>query len=436
MPPRGRKAFVSRAAAAARADANESDGDNGAGGGAPQVAAEAAAAPAAAHAAPDPAPGAVPGGDPGPETRGQMLQRHKRVRRVEGVGWGVEAVRGDRAASPTAASPPSLPGDESPKGGVQTHGQEAQGGGWRRVVVVGRRRRGLRTADLLPPPLSPQDEAAKAEADLATKHETQLAALQEDAGGGSDSDASGAAAALARFGLDPPAPPAEARKPSRATKRRQEKAAADAVREAARDAERAAAGAGARGEEQAALAGALAAAGLALVDIAPDGHCLYASLADQLERATGGDRGGVAGLRALAAATLRDEAARFAPFIEGDESSSESGSDDGGSDSDGSDDSTTARVDAYATKVETTAAWGGHPELVALAEGLPAKIRVVRAEGDPLEFLPDGGLFASTLPLLTVAYMRHAYGLGEHYNSTRAREAGDDESASSGGWSD
>ena len=275
------------------------------------------------------------------------------------------------------------------------------------------------------PPPTTQDEAAAAETALAAKQASELATLATEAAGDDDDSspagASAAADALARFGVndddDAPTATAAVRKTSRAARRRADKAARDAEREAARDAERAAAAGApsACGEEAAALDAALATHALTLVDTPPDGHCLYASLADQLERAGKGDGGGVAGLRAAAAARLRSAALHFAPFIE----------DADGVDAAADGDDPIARVAAYADAVETTAAWGGHCEVAALAAALGVRVRVFTAASPPTLIDGDAGggdPAPDDAPTLTVAYLRHAYGLGEHYNSTKARE--------------
>lgn len=66
----------------------------------------------------------------------------------------------------------------------------------------------------------------------------------------------------------------------------------------------------------------------------------------------------------------------------------------------------------YLKDVRDTAAWGGQLELQALAKALEKTITVLSA-GMPAvvlgeEYEGEG---------VTVCYLRHAYGLGEHYNS-------------------
>jgi OTU domain-containing protein 6 len=64
--------------------------------------------------------------------------------------------------------------------------------------------------------------------------------------------------------------------------------------------------------------------------------------------------------------------------------------------------------------VQDTAAWGGQVELGALARALRRQIRVY-AVGMPLLTLGDE--YAGEGSTLEVCYLRHAFGLGEHYNS-------------------
>ena len=65
--------------------------------------------------------------------------------------------------------------------------------------------------------------------------------------------------------------------------------------------------------------------------------------------------------------------------------------------------------------MERTATWGGQLELGALAHALRRPIRVYSAH---LPEVAMGEEYAGEP--LRVAYLQHAYGLGEHYNSVRA----------------
>ncbi|TQS32818.1 hypothetical protein Golomagni_06856, partial [Golovinomyces magnicellulatus] len=131
-------------------------------------------------------------------------------------------------------------------------------------------------------------------------------------------------------------------------------------------------------------------------EIEPDGHCLFSSVADQLSqngiRLTDGAEGG----KATAYKVVRNEAASFmkahkddfAPFLEED-------------------------FDGYVAKMRDTAEWGGELELTALARRYGVRISVV--QDGRTEKIGDGD------KELWLAYYRHGYGLGEHYNSLRRK---------------
>merc|ERR1711973_420606 len=73
---------------------------------------------------------------------------------------------------------------------------------------------------------------------------------------------------------------------------------------------------------------------------------------------------------------------------------------------------TPTQFQVYCNKMATTAEWGGQVELLALANILSKPIEVIQAEGSPMII---GEHFSA--PKLILTYHRHAYGLGEHYNS-------------------
>ena len=145
--------------------------------------------------------------------------------------------------------------------------------------------------------------------------------------------------------------------------------------------------------------------GLVEKEIAPDGHCLFSAVADQLGHVgvsvaqKGGGGGGEKEaeyrvVRKRATEYMAAHADDFAPFLEED-------------------------FDAYVAKMRDTAEWGGQLELMALAKSYGVGICVVqdgRIErlGDVQEGDEDG-------KLLWLAYYRHGYGLGEHYNSLRRK---------------
>lgn len=111
---------------------------------------------------------------------------------------------------------------------------------------------------------------------------------------------------------------------------------------------------------------------------------------------------------------MRSHADEYAPFVE-------------------TEDGDASCFESYCDEVESTAAWGGQLELRALAHVLRRPIAVFAAGTPPLTMGEEyarrarggeagGGGGAeggggSDAKLLRVAFLQHAYGLGEHYNS-------------------
>ncbi|RZB39090.1 OTU and/or Peptidase C65 domain containing protein [Asbolus verrucosus] len=138
--------------------------------------------------------------------------------------------------------------------------------------------------------------------------------------------------------------------------------------------------------------------GLQLFNIPADGNCLYCAVNHQLET-TERETYTVAKLRKLTAEFMRENKDEFLPFMynESDETVSEE------------------YFEAYCKEVATTKLWGGQLELRALSNILRCPIKVIQANGPPTL---QGENFEG--PELILAYHRHLYRLGEHYNSTVA----------------
>uniref|UniRef100_A0A4W3H3W1 ubiquitinyl hydrolase 1 n=1 Tax=Callorhinchus milii TaxID=7868 RepID=A0A4W3H3W1_CALMI len=182
---------------------------------------------------------------------------------------------------------------------------------------------------------------------------------------------------------------------SKAQKRRERKAAQDKEREeriAEAEVENLK---GARHLESQKLAEILAKRHLQIKQIPSDGHCMYKATEDQLKKRdiflT------LAELRAQAAEYMRSHVDDFLPFLTnpntGDMFSSE-------------------EFEKYCDEVSSTPAWGGQLELRALSHVLKMTVEVIQADSPPITI---GEEYRGT-PIILV-YMRHAYGLGEHYNS-------------------
>ncbi|KAH3660115.1 hypothetical protein OGAPHI_007320 [Ogataea philodendri] len=130
-------------------------------------------------------------------------------------------------------------------------------------------------------------------------------------------------------------------------------------------------------------------------NITPDGHCLFASIADQLQERHG-ITVSVQQLRTQAANQIRNDPDTFAPFLF-DEETMEN-----------------RNVDEYTAKLENTVMWGGDLEILALAKEYDCPISVMMSGRAPMKINSD-----AQQPELKLVYYQHAFGLGEHYNSLR-----------------
>jgi OTU domain-containing protein 6 len=136
--------------------------------------------------------------------------------------------------------------------------------------------------------------------------------------------------------------------------------------------------------------------------IRPDGHCLFSAVADQLAQI------GIP-LGAESDAELKD-GERYkvvrkaaARYIEGHPDDFEAWLDE--------------PLDQYVEKIRDTAEWGGHLELLALAKTYNVEIRVLQDGG--ARTIEPGSEGEGELESIWLAYYRHGFGLGEHYNSLR-----------------
>lgn len=136
--------------------------------------------------------------------------------------------------------------------------------------------------------------------------------------------------------------------------------------------------------------------GLQEKEVRADGHCLYAAMADQIRQQ--GEQikvGSVIDLpddyrtvRYVAADYIASNPDDFVPFLEED-------------------------LDSYLRKIRDTGEWGGQIELMALAKAYRVQIQVVHGDGNVIPIGDDSN------KKVWLAYYRHGFGLGEHYNSLR-----------------
>lgn len=272
------------------------------------------------------------------------------------------------------------------------------------------------------------EECAELERQLEEKHESEARQLngtaQEDAGGVSDDETtvddtrqSGNEAALEQKSaaqvnetLLPDEEPQQQQAGKKRNRQKERLARRAAEQEAA--AEAAAAEASTmvdhRSTEAAHMARELATHSLVEKEIAPDGHCLFSAVADQLSvlsiplqhgaSAAAADDANVPQYRIVrraASSYIRDHADDFAPFLE-------------------------EPLDDYVRKMRDTAEWGGHMELLALASTYNVEIRVI-ADGRTAVVSPKEQKQAESPRQIWLAYYRHGFGLGEHYNSLRKK---------------
>ncbi|KAJ7991935.1 hypothetical protein DPEC_G00289020 [Dallia pectoralis] len=250
------------------------------------------------------------------------------------------------------------------------------------------------------------EDISKLETELNEKHEEELQLLKAScAGGEQEEEVVNGVASLALEGEEELNDAKQERGPSKAQKRRDKKAAAEKERES-RIAEAEVENlSGLRHQEGLKLAQKLAARQLQIKEISSDGHCMYRAVEDQL--AQNGLSLNLIELRAQTAQYIRAHADDFLPFL----TNSTTG-----------DLYTADEFQKYCCDIEDTAAWGGQLELRALTQVLRLPIEVIQADSPDIII----GEEFDKRPI-TLIYMRHAYGLGEHYNSVqRLKDASSD----------
>ncbi|KAI5957819.1 OTU2 [Candida theae] len=150
----------------------------------------------------------------------------------------------------------------------------------------------------------------------------------------------------------------------------------------------------------------LAVHNLKLHDIKPDGHCLFASIQDQLQQRHRIDKT-VQELRDLSAQYILSHRDDFVPFLF-DEQTGE-----------------IRDVDEYCHELTSTAMWGSDMEILALAKVFECCVAIHMAGAATLKINEEakssgvGKDDDGVKPELQLGYYKHSYGLGEHYNSLR-----------------
>jgi OTU domain-containing protein 6 len=274
------------------------------------------------------------------------------------------------------------------------------------------------------------EECTRLEEELKEKQTAEIAALNSDKNRVSNEEAevsgdeesiqepmNGVIEAVSSFSLaagSPLTPPhSEAseqhRKPNR-QKARLARRAAEQAEVAAKAEEEAKNQPDPRARERESMLTAFKARGLKEKEIRADGHCLYSAVADQLalhhislrprisltvasEEATQEKEAlPYKAVRQTTADYIKANADDFAPFLE-------------------------EPLEEYVRKVGETAEWGGQLELMALAKAYGVKISVLDGNGSVHEIEGNEGVSKEDEKRIWLAYYRHGFGLGEHYNS-------------------
>ena len=174
-----------------------------------------------------------------------------------------------------------------------------------------------------------------------------------------------------------------------------------------------------RGNEQDAMNAVFKRLNLKEVEVNPDGHCLYSAVAMQLDESGVGLRpdpkrmilqpttesrietvsdpkhDGYRAVRAVTADFIVNHREDYEAFME-------------------------EPFDDYTRKIKLTAEWGGQLELQAISQAYRVDINVIQADGriEKIEGGESGDEDEEkSKPAIWLAYYRHTYGLGEHYNA-------------------
>lgn len=249
-----------------------------------------------------------------------------------------------------------------------------------------------------------EEEISRLSTELKERHAEELASLgYADSNGTARGNLDNLVKAIAGVSVSTQI---ESSKPSKSVKRREKRAQQEAAREQ-RIQEEQRSIVNDRLIENEKLEKKLEPLGLTVNEIKPDGHCLYRAVEDQLARLSSGPSPYTyLDLRRLVSSYMREHASNFIPFFL---SEADTG------------DSVAERFENYCREVESTAAWGGQLELEALSHCLRRHIMIYSGLFPDVEMgkeykMSDDGP-GSPVSTIKLSFHRHAYGLGDHYNS-------------------
>jgi OTU domain-containing protein 6 len=189
----------------------------------------------------------------------------------------------------------------------------------------------------------------------------------------------------------------KSKKPNR-QKERLARRAAKQEAEAAAAAEEAANLPDLREQEMKAMNDQMKQRGVIEIFVQPDGHCLYSACAHGLDaehvKKSGPYSPPYQNVRYAAADFISQHPDDFAPFLE-------------------------EPLDTYVKKIKDTAEWGGQLELQAIARAYHVDIHVLQADGRVEKIESGENRSNSKSDDVWLAYYRHSFGLGEHYNALK-----------------
>lgn len=249
-----------------------------------------------------------------------------------------------------------------------------------------------------------EEEVSQLSANLKKKHAEELASLGfSNSNGNEKNNLDNLVKAIAGVSVTAQS---DHSKPSKSTRRREKRAQQEAERDRRIEEEQSNVVSD-RTIENEKLEKKLGPLGLTVNEIKPDGHCLYRAVENQLAFLSGGSSPySYQELREMVAAYMRDHSTDYMPFFLSDNAVEAN-----------SDVSLAERFENYCKEVESTAAWGGQLEVGALTHCLKKHIMIFSGSFPDVEmgkeYKSDGVLSSS----IRLSYHKHAFGLGEHYNS-------------------
>lgn len=153
-----------------------------------------------------------------------------------------------------------------------------------------------------------------------------------------------------------------------------------------------------RDQELSAMKKQMETRGLSETLIRPDGHCLFSacahSMSADLVLKSGPSKEPYLNVRHAAAEFMTSHPGDFEAFME-------------------------EPLESYVRKIRDTAEWGGQLELQAIARSYGVDINVLQADGR-VERISSGSGDQENVETVWLAYYRHSFGLGEHYNALKA----------------